>query len=424
MAADCNPEWHSLPALIWEYCLVLSQKVDVHLVTLSINRANIEAVRPQSITVDYVDSEIVSGPIFRLTQMLVGESNKAMTLQVAMRYPSQLFFEYQVWKKYRDRLHTGSFDVLHRASPMSPVLPSYLSQKSPIPFVIGPLLGGLSWPQGFAKEMRREGEWMNYVRRLHKYLPFYKSTYRCADAVLAGYPHTVADLPVTGRDNVVEFSEGGIHTEDYPFLPKTQNDVKTVLFVGRMVPFKQPQMLIECFAESVYLRRHKLVMIGDGPEIPRLQDLILEHRLSDVVTLLGEAPMSQVVEAMRQADVFGFPSIREQGGGVITIASLCETPSVVIDYGGPKYRVPDDCGIRVPLGSRAEVKSRFKAALERLIANDTQARSMGQAARAFASKYYDWQHKADKTIEVYDWINNESAIKPNFWRSNRGPGEV
>jgi glycosyltransferase involved in cell wall biosynthesis len=418
VAADCNPLWQSLPALIWEYCLTLSEHVDLHLVTLPINRENIEPVRPARISVDYLDAEAISAPLFRLSQVLSGEPNRAMGLQVALRYPSLLFFERKVWKIYRQQITAGDFDVVHRASPMSPALPSYLSKKCPVPFVIGPVLGGLAWPKGFSKDMRREGEWLHYLRPLHKLLPFYRSTYRCADAVLAAYPHTIADLPQTGRDNIVEFSEGGAHVGDFPTKPKPKKSVKTILFVGRMVPFKQPALLAQCFAESPLLREHKLVMIGDGPEKIRVEHILAEHGLSDAVTLLGEVSARKVVEAMCEADVFAFPSIREQGGGVLTIASLCQTPSVVIDYGGPRYRVPEGCGIRVPLGPASTMRHAFTTALETLVRDDELVNSLGSAARKFASRYYSWEHKVEKTLQVYEWVSNSRLEKPDFWHAD------
>src|SRR5258708_25877932 len=104
-------------------------------------------------------------------------------------------FERRAWKTFGARLKAKEFDVVHRLTPMSPTLPSLLAGRSPVPFVLGPLNGGLKWPKEFGAELRREREWMTYFRSLYRVLPYTRSTYARASAVLAAFPHTVADVP-------------------------------------------------------------------------------------------------------------------------------------------------------------------------------------------------------------------------------------
>jgi glycosyltransferase involved in cell wall biosynthesis len=118
---------------------------------------------------------------------------------------------------------------------------------------------------------------------------------------------------------------------------------------------------------------------------------------------------------MFRADVFAFPSIREQGGGVLTMASMSCTPSIVVDYGGPSYRVPEGCGIKVPLGSTESITCAFTEALECLFQSPETVRRMGIAARRFTEKYYSWSWKAKKTAEIYQWVLGERSEKPQYW---------
>ncbi len=415
LAADCNPQWHSLPALIAEYYRALRAQADLTLVTHVRNRENLTPWLPAEAAVHYLDSEAVARPLYQLTHKLTGDPNKAMTLQVALSYPGNLYFEYCVWKKFRRQLRAGHFDLVHRASPMSPTMPSPLAKWSPVPFVIGPLLGGLPWPKAFKGEMRREGEWMNYLRAAHRWLPYYSATYKHAAAILAGYGHTVSDIPARDRERVIEFSEGGIHPHDFPEREKPQREKATVLFVGRLVPFKQPEVLVQCFAGSQILKRHRLVIVGDGPELPRLRALVQDLGLRSSIELTGALPIERVREWMHEADIFAFPSIREQGGGVLTMASMSRTPCVVVDYGGPAVRVPEGCGIRVPMGDGKTIIAAFTSALEALVGDRARIRELGNAAREFTQKYYSWEWKAAKTRETYDWVLGNTGAKPNFW---------
>lgn len=415
LATDCNPQWHSLPALVAEYYSVLRKHVDITLATHIRNKTNLQSYLPEGAKVVYFDTEVIARPLYKLTQYLTGDPNKAMTLQVALSYPGNLYFEYRVWRHFKNDLKAGKFDLVHRVSPMSPTIPSPIAKWSPVPFVIGPVLGGLPWPEQFKGEMRREGEWMNYLRKFHTLLPYYKATYKYASAILAGYSHTVNDIPRKNHDRIIKFSEGGIHLKDFPERVTQQKQKSTVLFVGRLVPFKQPEVLIRCFEKSEILKQHNLVIVGDGPEFIRLKKLVAQLQLENIVNLTGTLPVEQVRALMYESDIFAFPSIREQGGGVLTMASMSGTPCVVVDYGGPSVRVPDDCGIKVPMGNFDEIVSSFTVALESLVNDKNKIQQLGCAAKSFTSKYYSWEWKASKTSEIYEWVLGKRQEKPNFW---------
>jgi hypothetical protein len=52
----------------------------------------------------------------------------------------------------------GDFDVVLRLLPISSVLASpfaFFLRRGPIPFVIGPINGGLPWPLGFSQAANR-----------------------------------------------------------------------------------------------------------------------------------------------------------------------------------------------------------------------------------------------------------------------------
>ncbi|MFL0800336.1 MAG: glycosyltransferase family 4 protein [Agarilytica sp.] len=430
LASDCNPQWHSLPALIAEYFRSLIDYADLTLVTHVRNRENLESWLPDFVTVRYIDNEKLARPLYKLTRWLTGDPNKALTLQVALSYPSNIYFEYCVWREFKAELQAGEYDIVHRGSPMSPTIPSPMAKWSPVPFVIGPVLGGLPWPKQFKGEMRREGEWMNYFRAAHKCLPYYSSTYKYASAILAGYAHTMGDIPKRDSDRVVEFSEGGIHPEDFPervFSSLEEEsglggaeEKATILFVGRLVPFKQPEVLIRCVEKSDVLKKHRLVIVGDGPELPRLRSLVKALGLEKYIELTGTLPIEEVRGLMYQSDIFAFPSIREQGGGVLTMASMASVPCVVVDYGGPSCRVPNGCGKRIPLGPVESIIDGFVTALEAMVEDREGTCRLGIAARKFTQQFYSWEWKAKKTAEIYDWVLGGRPIKPDFWSEDVG----
>lgn len=92
VAPDCNPQWHSLPALIAEYYLKLSSYADVTLVTQVRNRENIEPWIPEDSTVFYIDTESFHRPLYKLSSFLVGDPNQSMTPAVGGKLPRQHVF--------------------------------------------------------------------------------------------------------------------------------------------------------------------------------------------------------------------------------------------------------------------------------------------------------------------------------------------
>ena len=88
------------------------------------------------------------------------KNNYDSQVLTAFNYPFSLAFEWRAWRQLRRRIFAGEFDVVLRILPMSPVLPSpfaFFLRKGPIPFVIGPINGGLPWPPGFQPARQTEG---------------------------------------------------------------------------------------------------------------------------------------------------------------------------------------------------------------------------------------------------------------------------
>ena len=142
LADVCNPEWPSLPVVGYKFARAISHYVDATVVTQIRNKPNIDRVGMGNAKVVYIDTEKVAAPIQKLTTLLSG-SNKAWTINAALGYFSYLAFEWEVWQRYKQQLQSGHFDIVHRITPMSPTQPSPMAAWSPIPFLLGPLNGGL-----------------------------------------------------------------------------------------------------------------------------------------------------------------------------------------------------------------------------------------------------------------------------------------
>jgi glycosyltransferase involved in cell wall biosynthesis len=414
LADQCNPDWPSLPVVGYKYARALAKQVDAVVVTQIRNRPNIER-DGLGAPVVYLDTEAVAAPLHRLAVALRGGNETGWTIQMAMDYPSYVAFEALAWYRFRSQLAAGQFDVVHRITPMSPTLPSALARLSAVPFVLGPLNGNLPWPPQFGQEMSREREGLSRLRHLYKHLPLSRSTYARASAILAAFDHTLEDLPASAAERAFNFPEVGIDPELFSARPRPVRERITVLYVGRLVPYKLPEVVVSAFARSKELQRHRLILVGEGPERPRLQAMISANRLQGSVELLGQKTQAEVGELMRDAEIFAFPSIRELGAGAVVEAMACGMACVVVDYGAPATLIGPDRGIKLPLSDREALCSSYASELERLVGDRERIAALGRAAREHALTHYTWDAKALKTLSIYEWVLGRTPARPAFF---------
>lgn len=417
LADDCNPDWPSLPVVGYKFAKAIAEFAEVVVATHVRNQANIERDGLGKAEVVYLDTEAVAAPLFKLSVLLRGGEEVAWTTQMAMGYPGYLYFERQAWKHFGQDIKAGKFDAVHRITPMTPTLPSYMAGKcGKTPFIIGPLNGNLPWPKQFLAEQKRERELLSYFRRAYKFMPFHRSTYSKSSCILAAFAHTINDLPKNTRHKIINYPEVGIDPELFSYRERQSSAQKTILYVGRLVPYKCPEVVIRAFAASPTLRNHRLVMVGEGPERPRLEEMIREHGLEDCITLTGRIPQSEVGEMMRTADIFAFPSIRELGAGVVVEAMACGLACVVVDYGGPGTLIEADRGVKISLGDLDYLVENFSRELTSLVNSPEHTTQLGKNAYQHAVDFYAWEAKAKKMMEIYQWVKTPDLPKPEFWQ--------
>jgi len=108
-----------------------------------------------------------------------------------------------------------------------------------------------------------------------------------------------------------------------------KTDVITILSVGRLDPVKGHSILIEaCNLLHKSGFQFHCIIIGEGPERQRLEQLIRKYKLDDFVELKGAVFQSEIQQYYDQADIFVLPSIRETMGVVLMEAMAKETPVI------------------------------------------------------------------------------------------------
>ena len=403
IAEAANPEWTSVPLIGWSLARALARVADVHLVTQVRNRAAI--LRAGLIEGDdftAIDNEGFAAPLNKLARMVRGGTGKGWTTTQAFSSFAYYSFELELWRRFKQRLMAREFDLVHRITPLSPTSPSLLAKRIArlnIPFVIGPLNGGVPWPKEFRARQYAEREWLSHVRWLFKLMPAYRSTRKYSAAILAGSRYTLDEMPDWAKPKCIYVPENGV---DLARFAHARDRIASLplraAFVGRLVPYKGADILVEAAARFVRSGQLELHLIGDGPQRKFLEALVDRLDVRKGVTFHGWIAHAEVQNILRTCDFLALPSIREFGGGVVLEAMALGVPPVVADYGGPAELVDRESGIRVPFSNKESLVEGMTAAIGALIERPEvlACSGGGRAAQGRRAIYVGSQSKSDR----------------------------
>lgn len=103
---------------------------------------------------------------------------------------------------------------------------------------------------------------------------------------------------------------------------------------SRMVGYKQVPLIARTFAKTP---QRRLIVIGDGPELPQVQAIA---RDAPHIRVLGHLPRTEVIRHLREARAFIFAA--EEDFGISPVEALaCGTPVIAFGKGGAVETVVD-----------------------------------------------------------------------------------
>lgn len=171
-----------------------------------------------------------------------------------------------------------------------------------------------------------------------------------------------------------------------------------VLFVGRMVYQKGPDLLLEAIPHILPERGDaKFVFVGDGDMRRYLEWRASNLRVAHATRFLGYVSEKELLDLYRACDVVCVPSRNEPFGIVVLEAWSAGKPVVAVNHGGPGeiiwhgvngYKVYSD-----PHSIAWGIKTIFN--------NFEHARWMGRKGRETAESAFSWDNIAEQTLHVY-----------------------
>jgi len=411
IAEAANPEWASVPLEGWSLSRALSKLTNAHIATHIRNRDAFKRaglIEGRDFTA--IDNEHLASPLYKLSTLLSGGSGKGWTTITAFASLAYYSFEREIWRQLGARITAHEFDLVHRITPLSPTSQSPIAgrlAKHDVPFIMGPLNGGVPWPKKFIDRQHAEREWLSHVRWLYKLMPYYRSTRRHSSAIIAGSQYTYGQLPRWTKEKCVYIPENGVDPERFN-KPRTRSAYLPLkcAFVGRLVPYKGADMLLEAAAEFLRNGQLELQIIGDGPQRPLLETMVDQLAIRDKVNFLGWLPHTSVQETLRECDFMALPSVREFGGAVVVESMALGVTPIVADYAGPSELVDDSTGVRVGFHDKQSLVDGFRSAIRDAIQSPKALDKLGLAGREKVLKKLTWDAKAHQIVAVYDAVLN------------------
>jgi glycosyltransferase involved in cell wall biosynthesis len=179
-------------------------------------------------------------------------------------------------------------------------------------------------------------------------------------------------------------------------------DARVVLFLGRLVSKKSPDLLIEAFAgwRDKSGRGMDSVLVLAGPEqgdgfVPRLKKMANQLGLGESVRFVGPLYDEGKWQAYRDADVFVLPSLNENFGNTAAESAACGTPVIVTDR----------CGIASFVGHAGLVVShdrgQVELALGRLL-DDPSLRQRYREGCAEMARALSWAGPIGENEKLYE----------------------
>jgi glycosyltransferase involved in cell wall biosynthesis len=416
-----NPKLGSGEAVLgWNLVTQLARFYEVHVLTHPSNRDGIEKglqvqTRP-TVSFDYFDLPRWLGVLRRL---------QGCFQVYAYLWQIKAYFVAR-------RLHGKvRFDAFHHLTYANDWAASFVGAFLPIPYLRGPCGGAQRTPRQFLSEYAWHDRLWERVRAgmgwILRHDPFFILGQSRARRILVCNRESFEAIPIRFQKKATLFPVNGISSQDLTLIAGrkgsgvSQDDKATVssatpskefriLSAGRLIALKGYRLAIRAF--KPFADQHadsRMVIVGEGPDLPWLESLVRSLQLSDQVCFPGWMARNALLAAMCSCDVFLFPSFRDGGGAVVVEAMAAGKPIICMDLAGPGMHVTEECGIKIPPRSPEETIELMTRALERLYQDRELLLEMGQVARERAERVYSWDRLGERLLRIYE----ESLAAPS-----------
>jgi len=174
---------------------------------------------------------------------------------------------------------------------------------------------------------------------------------------------------------------------------------RTLVHISNFRPVKRVLDVVEIFERVHREVRCRLILVGDGPERGKVEQVCRERDLCHAITFIGSLPL--IEEILVGADLFLLPSETESFGLAALEAMSCEVPVIATIAGGlPEVVVDGETGFLRPVG---DVEGMAKAALD-LLSDEPKRLAFAAAGRKLAVDRFAQEVIVGRYRELYERV--------------------
>ena len=213
-------------------------------------------------------------------------------------------------------------------------------------------------------------------------------------------------VPIAAVSNGVDLSHFKPGKAPKEFYEKfgLDNNLPTVLYVGRVDPEKNVGAVIDAFLKA-NLDNAQLAIVGDGVDVARLKKKYGEHKS---VHFLGKIVPPELYDVYRMGDLFATASEIETQGIVLIEAAATGLPLIAVDAGAvSEVCVSGENGVLCRPGDVNEMAM----AMKEIINDDSKRNKFAKKSIEVAAEH-DFEKTLDKFINIYKKVTTETNRQP------------
>jgi glycosyltransferase involved in cell wall biosynthesis len=228
--------------------------------------------------------------------------------------------------------------------------------------------------------------------------------------MLCASAYTAADLALFGNYKNRLFKWGYFpETKEYnidELIISKRSDVLKVLWVGRFVGWKHPELVL-AVAQKMIIEKidFQLIMIGNGEEFEKINQLIDDMGLRNRVILLGSMTPEEVRRHMEEANIYLFTSDFNEGWGAVLNESMNSGCAVVASHAIGSVPFLLKHGENGLIYKNSDVDDLCNKVI--LLARDIELReTLGRKAYLTIKNTWNAEIAADRFLELCEYLLN------------------
>lgn len=239
--------------------------------------------------------------------------------------------------------------------------------------------------------------------------PFIKLFWRSASFVTAasrGLAKTARESDPTQKFIVIE---NGVDTQRFAFRRKFNKKVLTILGIGRLMPRKGYQFVIEALPEVLKNTNQKFefICVGGGDYMEDLKAMAKKYKVLKYIKFVGQLSYDEIYELYKESDIFVHPSLAEGMPLALLEAVASGLPSITTRIAGNEDLVENN--VNGFLIEPEDVEG-ISASLIKLLNSESLRKRYSLGSVKLAQRF-DWKIISKKYNQIYKKLNEKGKNK-------------